>query len=310
MTEYSWRDVNCPICADSSLSHIILECKDRLTVKSQTVFTLRKCKECGLVILSPQLDNESLHLAYEADGYDPFQSLQSPASFFDHIYRLARDFTLTWKKNLIAKLITPGSRLLDGGCGTGEFLNHLKSDYQVEGYEPERKVAMWVQQVHQLKIHAGNSSDLPADLEKFDIITLWHVLEHVPDPAAELNLLNKLLNPGGKVLIAVPNITSADSMIYGSNWVALDAPRHLWHFSLKQIDALAGKTGFKLQKTGMLPLDVYYNCLLSERLCITNKSIAQILLTPFRMPVTVLLSLLYGLATGRHSSNYYVLEKK
>lgn len=249
-------------------------------------------------------------MAYNVYGYDPFQSLESPTSFFDRIYRIARDFTLKWKKELVERLVPHGSKILDGGCGTGEFINHLRDDYEVEGFEPEGKVAEWAQQEFQLTIHAGDSTTLPKNMEKFELITLWHVLEHVSDPVEELNHLRAKLKPNGKFLIAVPNITSADSMIYGSNWVALDAPRHLWHFSKKQIALLADKTGFKLVKIGMLPLDVYYNSLLSEKNCYANKGGIQLLLAPFRWSFVVIISLIYGGFTGRHSSNYYVLEKK
>ena len=251
-----------------------------------------------------------MQLAYESDGYDPFQSIQSPTSIFDRAYRIARDFTLAWKKNLIERLVPHGSRILDGGCGTGEFINSLKSNYQVEGYEPEQRVANWVRKQYSLPIHAGDSSTLPTDIEHFDLITMWHVLEHVPDPVAELHSLGGILKSGGKLLIAVPNITSADAMIYGSNWVALDAPRHLWHFSKKQISLLADKTGFTLTKSGMLPLDVYYNSLLSEKNCIAHNGYSQLALTPLRLPFSVISSLLYGMITGKHSSNYYVLGKK
>ena len=251
-----------------------------------------------------------MRLAYEADGYDPFQSLNSPTSIFDRVYRIARDFTLSWKKKLIERIIPHGSRILDGGCGTGEFLNHLKHDFQVEGFEPELKVAKWVQQEYQITIHTGNSTNIPKNTKKFDLITMWHVLEHVPDPVEELNRLSGLLNSGGKFLIAVPNIASADSMIYGSSWVALDAPRHLWHFSKPQMIEIAEQTGLTLRKMGMLPLDAFYNSLLSEKIHITNNAKIQILLAPFRLIIAVLASLLFGLLTGNHSSNYYVLEKK
>jgi 2-polyprenyl-3-methyl-5-hydroxy-6-metoxy-1,4-benzoquinol methylase len=260
--------------------------------------------------MSPKPDDKSMQLAYATDGYDPFQSLQSPTSIFDRAYRKARDFTISWKKSLIQGLIPHGSRILDGGCGTGEFINSLKDHYHVEGYEPELKVAAWVQDQYELSIHAGDSSTFPSDIENFDLITMWHVLEHVPDPVTELHRLGGILNSGGKLLIAVPNITSADAMIYGSNWVALDAPRHLWHFSKKQISLLAGRTGFKLLKSGMLPLDVYYNSILSEKNCIAQSGFSQLALTPFRLPFSIISSILYGMFTGKHSSNYYVLEKK
>ena len=310
MTEYSWQDVKCPLCPEGSRSSNFLKCNDRLADLSQTEFTLRRCETCKLVFLSPKPDQKALQSAYQSEGYDPFQSLRVPTSAFDCIYRIARGVTLVWKKKLVQKLASLGSRILDVGCGTGEFLNSLKDSYQVTGYEPELRVARWVQEEYGLSIYAGDSTSLPGDIEHFDLITLWHVLEHIPDPVNELHRLALILKPNGKLLIALPNISSADAAIYGSSWVALDAPRHLWHFSKEQIGLLAKLTGFELIKVGMLPLDVFYNSLLSEKIYLTNNSFSQLALAPFRIFTAVISSLMYGMITKRHSSNYYVLAKK
>jgi SAM-dependent methyltransferase len=105
------------------------------------------------------------------------------------------------------------------------------------------------------------------DLEKhsFDCITLWHVLEHFHDPRDYLARLRELLKPGGTMIIAVPNIVSADAVYYGSYWAALDVPRHLWHFSPATLRLLAGKTGFNVTGMRILPLDVFYIGMLSEK---------------------------------------------
>ena len=273
-------------------------------------FVLRRCDTCELTFLSPRPDQKAMQAAYQAEAYDPFQSLQPAASIYDRAYRIARAYTLSWKKKLVQNLVPAGSRILDGGCGTAEFINSLKNSYEVVGYEPEPKVALWAQKQYGLSIHAGDSTTLPDSIEQFDLITLWHVLEHVPDPVNELQRLMSILKRGGKLLIAVPNISAADAVIYGSCWVALDAPRHLWHFSKKQLILLANLTGFKLQKVGMLPLDVYYNSLLSEKICLSRKGYPQLVLAPFRLSIAIISSLIYGLISGRHSSNYYVLVKK
>lgn len=247
--------------------------------------------------------------AYQEKGYDPFQSLDVPKGIFDHFYRIARNYALVWKKHLINNIVEPGAKVLDGGCSTGEFLSVLKDQYLVEGYEPEPDAAHWARERFGLTVHTGDLASVSIQQNRFDLITLWHVLEHIPDLSEDVTQLNKLLRPGGKLLIAVPNINSFDAKIYKSCWVALDAPRHLWHFTLSSISALANSNGFKIIHTGMLPLDTVYNILLSEQLKIATYGRSQLFKTILRFPLITIGSLIYGLTTGNHSSRYYLLEK-
>lgn len=268
-----------------------------------------RCEGCGLVYINPRPVGDKLEDAYKEQGYDPFLSLSDKPSLFEKVYRSARKQTIRWKKRLVRKLVTPGSRILDIGCGTGEFLFELKNQYSVEGYEPEPGAASWARERFGLNVHTGDVPPAIYTSPSFDLITLWHVLEHIPDPSGALNDLEAKLSSKGCILIALPNLNSLDARIYRSQWIAYDAPRHLWHFGNKQLIKLARNSGLKLVKSGMMPLDTFYNILLSEQMLLNMKGKIQLLLSPFRVPFAVLLSLGFGVLTGQHSSNYYIFRK-
>jgi predicted SAM-dependent methyltransferase len=99
----------------------------------------------------------------------------------------------------------------------------------------------------------------------WDAISMWHVLEHVHALDAYLDQFSKLLAPGGKLLIAVPNYTSWDAEKYGAGWAAYDVPRHLYHFSPASMQRLLEQHGFKLVRMKRMPFDSFYVCMLSER---------------------------------------------
>ncbi len=237
-------------------------------------------------------------------------SLQSATGgLLDKIYESARKRTLTWKKRLVGRLIPPGSRILDIGCGTGEFPAVLSQDYIVEGIEPEPRAARWACERFGLKVHTGDLDSVNIEAGGFRLVTLWHVLEHMPNPTGALESINRLLDPEGTVLIALPNIRSLDARLYGPWWVALDAPRHLWHFSAPQLELILQKYGFKLIKSGMMPLDTFYNSLHSELVLKKAKGVLQILLLPVRLTFTIITSLFWGLVSGHHSGKYYIFKK-
>jgi len=263
-----------------------------------------------LIYLDPRPSLKDLELAHREEGYDPFLSLEKPQRLFDRAYDLARRLTIAWKRRLIDKLIEPGSYILDGGCGTGEFLSALKDRYKVEGFEPESNAARWAREKLGLSVNTGNLDSLTLPEESFNIVTLWHVLEHIPSPLNDLQHIYRILRPGGLLLIALPNIASFDAKVYRACWVAIDAPRHLWHFAKSQITKLTKKAGFELKRTGMLPLDPFYNILLSECLCNQMKGRGQLGWTLLRMPIAMLGTLVYGTVTGNHSSRYYIFKKE
>jgi len=137
--------------------------------------------------------------------------------------------------------------------------------------------------------------------KQFDIITLWHVLEHVSDLDAQIKELKRLLKPKGYLIIAVPNYKSYDADHYKTFWAAYDVPRHLWHFSKNAIQSIFGKFNFILEKTLPMKFDSFYVSLLSEK----YKTGKMNYLKAFRIGLR---SNIKAKRTGEYSSLIYVLR--
>ena len=233
-----------------------LECKD-FTV-SKTVFNVQKNEDFDLLVTTPVPEN--LSDFYESEDY--ISHTDSTKSLFDKVYQLVKNIALNRKLNLINSFDTDSKFILDVGAGTGDFLQTCKNNsWKVFGTEPNlgaRNLALQ----KGITLHE-NLSDLSN--QKFDVITLWHVLEHVDNLFEVIEQLNKLLHENGRLVIAVPNHKSYDANYYKEFWAAYDVPRHLWHFSQNSISKLFSKFNFKVEKTLPMKFDAYYVSLLSEK---------------------------------------------
>jgi 2-polyprenyl-3-methyl-5-hydroxy-6-metoxy-1,4-benzoquinol methylase len=185
---------------------------------------------------------------------------------------------------MIRKFAQTG-KLLDYGCGTGEFLGHMGSrGFNVSGIEPSVNAREQAIRNHGIPVIA-NFKNLNAQ-EQFTVITMWHVLEHVHDIRGTLKWLYAALEEEGYLIVAVPNIESVDATHYGSTWAALDVPRHLYHFRQRDIRKLLSQHGFELIQTRRMWFDAPYISMLSEQ---------------YRGGVKIL-SLLKGLLWGTYSN--------
>ncbi|MHB9091376.1 MAG: class I SAM-dependent methyltransferase, partial [Chloroflexota bacterium] len=145
-------------------------------------------------------------------------------------------------------------RLLDVGCGAGLFLRQAQTaGWQARGIEPSASAVAYARGRFGLEIHLGTLADAPLAGETFDIITLWHVLEHTPDPVATLRQGAGLLAPGGMLLVAVPNFGSLEALLFGRRWYSLDAPRHLYDFVPATLEALLAKAGLAVEHVAHSP---------------------------------------------------------
>ncbi|OXB01235.1 methyltransferase [Flavobacterium oncorhynchi] len=242
----------------------VLNKKHFLTVKdhsvSKEIFDLYYDENLDMLITSPQPDLENLGRYYESEDY--ISHTDNKRSLFEKAYHFVKNIALKNKLNLInAEQIHKG-RILDIGAGTGDFLLTAKNDgWETVGVEPsERAKNIAIQKgisfVHEI-------SDLES--HSFDIVTMWHVLEHVPNLELQIQELKRLLKPTGTLIVAVPNFKSFDAEYYKSFWAAYDVPIHFWHFSKKSIQSLFEKVDMKLEKVLPMKFDSFYVSLLSEK---------------------------------------------
>jgi 2-polyprenyl-3-methyl-5-hydroxy-6-metoxy-1,4-benzoquinol methylase len=235
-----------------------------LTVKDHSVsketFDLYRDEALDMLITFPQPDENSLPSYYESDDY--ISHTDGKRSLFEKAYHFIKNIALKNKLNLINGLNSGKGNLLDIGAGTGDFLTVAKNNgWNTKGVEPSEKAKA-------IAMKKGVSfAESTKDLEShsFDVITMWHVLEHVPNLEDQIRELKRLVKPNGTIIIAVPNFNSYDAKYYGAFWAAYDVPRHLWHFSKTSIKLLFEKEAMKLEKVLPMKFDAFYVSLLSEK---------------------------------------------
>jgi 2-polyprenyl-3-methyl-5-hydroxy-6-metoxy-1,4-benzoquinol methylase len=235
-----------------------------LTVKDYSVsketFDLYYDQDLDMLITSPQPSPENLGRYYESNDY--ISHTDSKRSLFEKAYHFVKGIALKNKLNLINYCSSAKGKLLDIGAGTGDFLLTAKNNgWNTIGVEPNQKAKS-------IAINKGiQFSETTQDLENhsFDVITMWHVLEHVPNLETQIKELKRLVKPNGTIIIAVPNFKSYDANYYGKFWAAFDVPIHFWHFSKTAIHLLFEKENIKLEKVLPMKFDSFYVSLLSEK---------------------------------------------
>ncbi|NMH28420.1 class I SAM-dependent methyltransferase [Flavobacterium silvaticum] len=275
---------------------IYLSTKDHSV--SGEIFDLEYNSESDLLKTIPQPPESQLGNYYQSEDY--ISHTDSKRTLFEKVYHWVRSFALKSKLNLIQPWKAANSRLLDIGAGTGDFLSEAtKSGWQTTGFEPSESAR---------KIALGKEVTLTDDLKNlpdssFDAITMWHVLEHVPDVDVQILELKRLLKPTGILVIAVPNFKSYDAKIYGSFWAAYDVPRHLTHFSRQSISRLFANHHMELIKYKPMWFDAFYVSLLSEKYRSGS-------MKPIKSLFNGLISNIKGCFSGEFSSHIYLIRHK
>ncbi|HUJ09745.1 MAG TPA: class I SAM-dependent methyltransferase [Verrucomicrobiae bacterium] len=221
-------------------------------------FRLVRCSRCGLVYLNPRPTAESLALFYPP-CYSPYQQkvgVETPR--LRGLRGLGRKIWL-WigerrheeRRSLINRLYPLPGRLLGVGCATGRFLAQMQPHgWQVAGVEWNAQAAARAREALGAEVHTGDVLSCPWPDASFDVVTLWHVLEHLPDPKAALEKIIQLLRPGGRVVILAPSAANAEFWLLGRlDHHPVDIPRHLYHFSPSTLTALLKQTGFQIERT-------------------------------------------------------------
>lgn len=252
----------CPVCGSPDL-HDKLRVQDKSV--SQETFTIQQCAGCTFQFTNPRPDAAHIGKYYESDAYVSHNS--AAQGLVNRVYKAVRYFTVRRKVALITRLNGgQAGRLLDYGCGTGHFLAQARrSGWQVTGLEPNPRARQdAAARVGQPIQEPAALATLPAG--SFDVITLWHVLEHVHALQDTLTQLIDKLAPGGRLLLAVPNPDSLDAQHYRQYWAAYDVPRHLYHFVPATMQQLLARHGLRISQTLPLAMDAYYVSMLSEKL--------------------------------------------
>lgn len=264
---------------------------------SKEIFELHHNPEYDILITFPKPSLEKLPSYYESDDY--ISHTDGKRSLFERAYHFIKGIALKNKLKLI-NAQSPKGKLLDIGAGTGDFLVVAKNDgWQITGIEPSIKakgiaINKGVNFVESLSALESNS---------FDIITMWHVLEHVPNLEEYLTELKRLVKPSGTIIIAVPNFKSFDANFYGRHWAAFDVPRHIWHFSKTAIKKLFAEKEMKLVEVLPMKFDSYYVSLLSEKYKSGKMNFVRAFFVGWK-------SNLNGKKTNEYSSHIYIIKNQ
>lgn len=290
---------NCPVCNSNKFSHF-LNVPDWLVSKES--FEIVECNQCTFKFISNAPTPELAGPYYESEEY--VEHSDTKQGLIYTVYHQARKWMLKYKLRTIKKHQS-GNKLLDIGSGSGYFLNFMKKNgYDVTGVEISDKA------VELCRKTFGISAYSPAEFLKnnlnkdFDLITMWHVFEHVYSFNEYFETISKSLKKTGTLIVALPNCLSFDASYNKEYWNGFDTPRHLWHFTPATFKAFAEKRGFKLKKMHSLPLDPFFNAMVSA----SYKR--KFTFLPFTFFIGLLSSIIALFNFNKTSSIIYILEKE
>jgi 2-polyprenyl-3-methyl-5-hydroxy-6-metoxy-1,4-benzoquinol methylase len=249
----------CPVCGSEDFGHHLSTTDYFLTGEE---FDLEKCCNCGLIFTNPIIKPEHIGAYYASDKYysHPVKSF-SPVKL---LYDLIKHKNVKSKLSIIHGFSEAGN-ILDIGCGSGHFLQYAKKrGWKIFGLEPNTSAREYASRLTGVEIKKPEEAKL-LPKQGFDVITLWHVLEHIMNLEEQLKLICNLIRNDGYVFVALPNHESPDALKYGKYWAAWDVPRHLYHFNKATVQFLFAKHNFELSNVFPMYWDAYYVSLLSEK---------------------------------------------
>lgn len=250
---------HCPVCGSIKLQKAF---KTHDYFLSQEEFNICVCKKCGFHFTNPRPTAEALAPYYKSDKY--LSHSHANQGILGGLYQQIRKYTLRKKYELVSS-IKDGESILDIGCATGQFLNEFKKrGWHCIGIEPDKEASEFAHKTYDLKVFDEEKLDT-LEAQSFDVISMWHVLEHVSDLSKRMEDLRRLIKDNGSLFIALPNLDSWDAHYYQKYWAGLDVPRHLYHFKKENVELLFNKYGFTMHKMFPMKFDAYYVSLLSEQ---------------------------------------------
>lgn len=290
----------CPVCEGTEFEQMF-DCVDNLVSKES--FTICKCKKCGFGFTQDFPSESEIGHYYESAEYVSHSDTKK--GVINMLYHQARKIALRSKTNIVKEFAAvEHSMLADIGCGTGYFLNEMKENkWVVTGIEQSAAVRKQVKTKFNLDVQDADYINHLSPKSK-DVITMWHVLEHLENPGKVLDILHAAMKDDGVGIIALPNKESYDAHHYKSDWAAYDVPRHLWHFSADDFELLANKHKFDLVDIKPMYFDALYISMLSEK---NRKTFLETLLGLIRGGVYSLRS---RQSLKHCSSLIYIIKKK
>jgi 2-polyprenyl-3-methyl-5-hydroxy-6-metoxy-1,4-benzoquinol methylase len=253
--------ITCLVCGSTLLSKE-LTCKD--FVATGESFDLHRCNNCSFLFTNPRPRAIEIGLYYQSDRYVSHAGDKQNLSFMYKVYDVVRDYSIKQKLKLI-KSYHPEGKLMDLGCGLGYFLNGVVKDktFDALGVDVSTEAIDYVKQKFGYAVLGEDKLDTIEE-HSFDVITQWHVLEHVHLLNERMQQLKRMLKPNGTLFIAVPNSNSWDAKHYREFWDGYDVPRHLYHFNQKSFGLLMQKHGFEVIQTKPMIFDAPYISMRSE----------------------------------------------
>lgn len=296
------RLTKCPLCK-SGLFLNAQKIKDFAVSKES--FIICNCTNCGLKFTNPRPKQERIGPYYDFPEY--FSHEDKAKNLTQFLYQRVRKYTVSQKVNRLTKLKPSKGKYLDYGCGTAELLfKAQEKGWQVAGIEPNEKARKLANSKLDGKIYSS-IDELPKG-SSFDIITLYHVLEHVHLLRKTVKKLVNALQPDGYIIIAVPNPESYDAVKYADNWAGWDVPRHLYHFNHQAIKQFGEIFDLTLTQQVPMPFDGYYVSLLSEGYIDPNQSMLK---KYWKAIISGKKSNKEAAKTaGNYSSNLFIFKKK
>lgn len=251
---------SCPLCKGSNIKERFT-CKDRFATNEE--FEVMECQGCGFVFTQGIPDEKEIGRYYESQTYISHSNTKK--GLLNKVYHCVRSIMLRKKVNLIERLtLLQNGRILDYGAGTGYFARAMeKAGWDVTAIEKSPQARELAQKEFGFTMHPETYLTQLGDKE-FDVVTLWHVMEHIQELDTFWDELYRIIDDTGIAVIAVPNCKSYDARHYKENWAAYDVPRHLWHFTPTTIMRWGERHGFILEREYTMPFDGFYISMLSE----------------------------------------------
>ncbi|TFV95705.1 class I SAM-dependent methyltransferase [Algoriphagus kandeliae] len=290
----------CPLCKSG---HFLNYSTIKDWAVSKEEFILCECQDCKLIFTNPRPSEKQIGTYYEFPEYYSHQD--ESKGLIQRIYNQIRRINITKKYKLISSLGTDKS-ILDIGCGTGELLRYFQEkNWEVNGVEPNKKARSLAKE--KLGENVYKSLKKVPENHSFDIISLFHVLEHVHDLRKSLKKIIKLLKSDGYIILALPNHQSKDAKKYKNFWAGWDVPRHLYHFDPESVRQLAKQFDLEIVNQKPMIFDSYYASLLSEKYQDPNSGNLKNLMQSFFEGMQ---SNQEAKKSGNYSSILYILSKK